>query len=129
MKGEYGAMTQKAGAPSVQASREVEALKNAQNDAQVKQGAERMTYVDSEGKTQNLAAQTKNVHGRAVYQAGSNWIDSQVQAVRNAKIRRIQFASVEYFDLLRSEPQAAAFLALGKNVQFAVGERVYEVFE
>lgn len=129
MKGEYGAMSQKGGAPSVQASREVEALKNAQNDMQVKQGADRMTYVDREGKTQNLAAQTKNVHGRAVYQAGDNWIDSQVQAIRNAKVRRIQFASTEYFDLLRSEPQAAAFLALGRNVQFAVGERVYEVFE
>ncbi len=129
MKDEYSAMSAKAGAPSVQASREVEALKNAQNDAQVKQGAERMTYIDSEGKMQNLAAQTKNVHGRAVYQTGSNWVDSQVQAVKNAKVRRIQFASAEYFDLLHSEPQAAAFMALGRNVQFAVGERVYEVFE
>lgn len=129
MKDEYSAMTAEAGAPSVQASREVEALKNAQNDAQMKQGAARMTYVDSEGKTQNLAAQTKNVHGRAVYQSGNNWVDSQVQGVKNAKVRRIQFASAEYFDLLRSEPQAAAFLALGRNVQFAIGERVYEVFE
>src|SRR6185369_15991496 len=83
MKGEYDAMQQKAGAPSVQASKEVEALKSAQNKAQLNQGAARMTYVDKDGRTQNLASQTKNVQGRAVYQVGANWVDSQVQAVKN----------------------------------------------
>lgn len=129
MKGEYDVMQRKSGAPSVQASREVEALKNAQNTAQTKQGSSRMTYQDAKGTTQNLAAQTKNVQGRAVYQVGHNWIDSQVQAVRNQKVNRVQFASTAYFDLLRTEPAAAAFLALGKNVRFAVKEQIYEVYE
>ena len=129
MEGEWSSIGQKAGAPSVQASREVEALKNAANDAQMKQGVERMTYVDEAGKTQNLAAQTKNIQGRAVYQAGANWIDSRVQSVKNAKAKRIQFASAEYFALLDKEPLAAPFLALGRNVQFAVRDEVYEIFE
>jgi len=129
MKGDYDAMQMKAGAPSVQASQEVAALKSAQNQAQAKQGASRMTYQDKHGKTQNLAAQTKNIQGRAVYQVGDNWVDSQVQAVRNAKVQRIQFASGAYFTLLASDPRAAAFLALGRNVRFALGEQVYEVHE
>ena len=129
MKGEYGAMQQKAGAPSVQASREVEALKNAMNTMQMNQGASRMNYEDKDGKTQNLAARTRNVQGRAVYQVGDNWVDSQVQAVRNAKVQRVKFASTAYFELLSKEPKAAPFLALGRNVSFAVSDQVYEVYD
>ena len=129
MKEEWTAIGQKAGAPSVQASREVEALKNAANDAQLRQGLERMSYVDAQGKTRSLAAQTKNIQGRAVYQAGENWIDSRVQSLKNAKVRRIQFASAEYFELVGKEPLAAQFLALGRNVQFAVKDQVYEIYE
>jgi Ca-activated chloride channel family protein len=129
MKGEYDVMQRKSGAPSVQASKEVEALKNAQNTAQTKQGAARMTYKDAQGTMQNLSAQMKNVQGRAVYQVGSNWVDSQVQSVRNQKVTRVQFASTAYFDLLRTEPAAADFLALGRNVRFAVKEQIFEVYE
>lgn len=129
MKKDYDAMRMKAGAPSVQASREVEALKNAKSGAATKQGAARMDYKSKEGQTQNLAAQTKNIQGRAVYQVGNAWVDSHVQAAGNASVRRVQFASAEYFDLLKSEPQSAQFLALGQNVRFALKGQVYEIFE
>lgn len=129
MKKDYDAMRMKAGAPSVQASREVEALKNAKSGAATKQGAARMAYKSKEGKTQNLATQSKNIQGRAVYQVGNAWVDSQVQAAGNVNVRRIQFASEEYFDLLKSEPQSAQFLALGQNVRFAVKGQVFEIFE
>ena len=130
MKGDYDAMRRKAGAPSVQASKEVEALKNAQNSAQINQGSSRMNYKDSKGKSQNLGAQMKNVQGRAVYQVGDdNWVDSQLQSTRRANAKRIQFASPAYFELLSKEPQAAPFLALGRNVNFVLKDQVYEVFE
>jgi len=129
MKGEYGAMQSKAGAPSVQASKEVEALKNAQNSAQIGQGKSRMNYVDKDGNTQNLASQSKNVQGRAVYQVGDNWVDSQLQSARIATVQQIKFASPEYFALLANEPESAQFLALGRNVNFVLKERVYRVFE
>jgi Ca-activated chloride channel homolog len=119
MKGEYDAMRQKAGAPSVQASKEVEALKNAANHAQLNQGTARME--------QN--SRSKNVQGRAVYQVGANWVDSRVQAVKDAAVKRIEFASAAYFELLKKEPQAAEFLALGKNVRFALRAQVYEIHE
>jgi len=119
-KGEYDAMQEVAGGASVQASREVEAMKNATNIAQANQGAARM---------QNLNAQSRNVQGRAVYQIGNNWVDSKVQSVKNQNVRRVQFASTEWFDLLHKEPASAQFLALGKNVRFAMNNEVVEVFE
>ncbi len=130
MKGDYDAMRQKAGAPSVQASKEVEALKNAQNSAQINQGQSRMGYTDSKGKQQNLGSQMKNVQGRAVYQVGSNWVDSKLQTEKRGNVaRRIKFASTAYFELLSNEPKAAPFLALGRNVSFVLKDQVYEVFE
>ncbi len=129
MKGEYDAMRGKAGAPSIQASKEVEALKNAVNFAQMNQGADRLQYKDEKGQTQNLAAQARNIQGRAVYQVGSNWIDSNVQNMKNPKANRLQFASAAYFKLLEERPDAAQFLALGRNVRFALGDVVYEIYE
>ena len=130
MKEEYDAMShQKAGAGSVTASREVEALKNAQNFSQMAQGGARMNYQDKEGRTQNMSQQSKNVQGRAIYQVGNTWVDSNVQKAKNPKVQRIQFASKEYFDLLAKEPQSNQFLALGKNVRFELNSQVYEVYE
>lgn len=119
MKREYDAMQSKAGKSSVQASKEVQAMKSAQNNAQIKQGAARA----------KIAAQSKNVQGRAVYQMGNNWVDSNVQSVKDQKVNRVKFGSTEYFDLLTKEPTAAQFMALGRNVRFALNEKIYEVFE
>jgi hypothetical protein len=48
---------------------------------------------------------------------------------QNAKRNRVQFASKEYFDLLTSKPEAAQWLALGRNVQFTIGAELYDVYE
>lgn len=119
-RAEYDALQEAGGAPSVQASKEVEAMKNATNLAQVNQGAARM---------QNANAQSRNVQGRAVYQIGNNWVDSRVQSVNQQNVRRVQFASPAWFDLLHKEPTTAQFLALGKNVRFALKDEIVEVYE
>lgn len=129
MKGEFDALRGSSGAPAVQASKEVEALKNAVNMAQVNQGAGRLDYKDDKGQMQNLAAQTRNIQGRAIYQVGANWVDSRAQSAKNQQANRIQFASAAYFDLLTKEPQAAQFLALGRNVRFVLNDAIYEVYE
>ncbi|MBI2837755.1 MAG: VWA domain-containing protein, partial [Acidobacteria bacterium] len=126
---EYRSMQQKSGASSVTASSEVEALKQAQNYGQIFQGKKRLDYTDKDGKVQNLASQTKNVQGRAIYQAGNFWVDSKIQTLKQQQARRIQFGTTEYYALLDKEPQSAQFLALGRNVRFAIGEVAYEVYE
>jgi Ca-activated chloride channel homolog len=128
LKGEYDAMQSKAGAPSVQASREVEAMKNAQNTHQMNQGSSRMTWTDASGKTQNLADQARNVQGRAVYNVNGQWVDSKLRT-STQKVQRVKFASPEYWALLDKEPESREFLALGRNVRFALRAQVIEVHE
>jgi Ca-activated chloride channel family protein len=71
--------------------------------------------------------QTRYVKGRSFYRNGAQWIDAQVQKMPDAKRIRIQFNSTEYFDLAAKEPQVLPWLALGPNVQFVLGNTVYEV--
>jgi len=75
------------------------------------------------------AQQSQFVGGRTFYQNGNQWIDSEVQKQANAKKLRVQFNSKEYFDLLAKSPKVQSWLALGQNVQFVLGETVYEVYE
>lgn len=76
-----------------------------------------------------VGAQARFVGGRTFYQNGDQWIDSQVQKQVNARKVRVQFNSEEYFNLLAKHPKVRAWLALGKNVQFVLGETVYEVHD
>lgn len=128
-KAEYDSMKRKSGAPSVQASKEVEQLNVAGNVAQTKQGKKRMKYSGEGGRVRNVVQQVKNVQGRAVYNVGKYWVDSQVQAQRSQKVQRIAFAGEEYFELLKKEPQSAQFLALGRNVRFVMNNQIYEIYE
>ena len=75
-----------------------------------------------------LQQNARVVNGKAFYQNGPQWIDSDAQQ-KAAKRQRIQFASEEYFKLLRENTDASQWLALGKNVQFTVGDTLIEVVE
>lgn len=57
------------------------------------------------------------------------WIAARVQKMPNAPRVRVHLGSVEYFALLAKHPEALAWAALGRNVQFRLGESVCEVYE
>ncbi len=126
---EYSEMKRKSGAPSVRASKEVQQLNAADSFAQTQLGEERLHFTDKEGGIRNLAQQVKNIQGRAIYNTGKFWVDSQVQLQKSQTVNRIQFASDEYFKLLKKEPQSAQFLALGKNIRFVMNNNIYEIYE
>lgn len=128
-KEEFSDMKVKSGAGSVRASREVQVLNKALNYAQTIQGESRLAFKDGEGRIQNLARQVRNIQGRAIYYSVNFWIDSRLQIQKRDKPTRIQFASEEYFELLRNEPQSAQFLALGRNVRFTINNMIYEIHE
>jgi Ca-activated chloride channel family protein len=75
------------------------------------------------------AQQQRFVHGRAFFQNGSQWIDSNVQAIPNARRVQVKFNSQEYFDLMARHPHALPWFAVGRNVQVALENTVYEVTE
>ena len=73
--------------------------------------------------------QQRFVHGRAFFQNGSQWIDSNIQAIPNARRVQVKFNSQDYFDLVAKHPHALAWFAVGRNVQVALDNTVYEVTE
>jgi len=80
-------------------------------------------------QARQFAEQSRFVNGRSFYQNGNQWIDSETQKLANARRVRVQFDSPGYFNLIKTEPKAAAWLALGRNVQFVLSGTIYEVFE
>jgi Ca-activated chloride channel family protein len=81
------------------------------------------------GRIGEYARQNRFVAGRNFFQNGSQWVDSTAQGVRNPRQARVQFGSPEYFDLVARHPRAQAWFALGKNLQVALGDTVYEIHE
>jgi len=128
-EGDYDAMKEKSGDRSVTVSEEFQGLNQATNYAETKQGSGRMVYVDDNGHQQNLTQQVRNIQGRAVYQSGKFWVDSELQKSKMQKQKRIQFNTDEYFKFLKDKPETAQFLALGQNVRFLYDNTFYEIYE
>lgn len=119
----------KSGRGSVAGSEAVQTMGGASSMEQTRAGESRLKYRDRSGNEQSLARQFRMVQGRAVYQSGEFWVDSEIQNNPHAKVTSIRFASEAYFDLLSEHPEAAQFLALGRYVRFFWDGRIYEVFE
>ena len=129
VKGDFDAMKQKSGDRSITASEEVQGLNTAGNVAETKQGSGRMNYKDSKGNEMNLTQQVRNIQGRAVYQSGKFWVDSELQKRKMKNEKRIQFNSDDYFKLLKDKPETSQFLSLGQNVRFYYDNTFYEIYE
>jgi len=69
------------------------------------------------------------VAGKTFFQNGAVWADSDAQQRKAARTVQVQFATDDYFRLLAEKPEAAAWLALGRNVHFTLGDTLYEVAE
>jgi Ca-activated chloride channel homolog len=129
-KMEFEDMKKPMGAPAAQASKEVQEMNFSSNIEGMLQGKSRLDYKAADGSTQNMTQQVKNILGRAFYNNGSAWMDVNVQKQKKGiKKNRVQFASAEYFDLLKKYPQSSQFMSLGKNVAFVMNNEVYEIFE
>lgn len=128
-EGDYDAMKQKSGDRSVTVSEEFQGLNQASNVNETRQGSGRMNYKDSQGNEINLTQQVRNIQGRAVYQSGKFWVDSELQKQKVKNQKRIQFNSNEYFKLLKDKPETSQFLALGQNVRFYYDNTFYEIYE
>jgi Ca-activated chloride channel homolog len=129
-KMEFEHMKGISGAPAARASSEAQALNYSSNFDAMQQGKARLAYKDKAGATQNMTQQVKNILGRAFYNNGSAWMDVNVQKQKSdVKKNRVQFASAEYFDLLKKYPSAAQFMSLGRNVSFVMNREMWEIYE
>ena len=151
----YKMQADKAGDGAVASSRSFNSLKQANTpgeaisvgNADVYRADNALTYSTTAGfsagggaasaasvlKNKSQARQTQEqgrfTAGKTFFRNGEKWIDSDVQNQTNAKRARVQFGSKEYFDLVAKQPQSKSWLALGANVEFTIGDTVYEVTE
>jgi Ca-activated chloride channel family protein len=72
--------------------------------------------------------QSQFVAGKTFFQNGTQWLDSSIQKMRDARHVRIQFGSRDYYELIAQHPQTAPWLALGQNVQFTFSGVIYEIY-
>jgi Ca-activated chloride channel family protein len=79
--------------------------------------------------TRNYAQQVQVVNGRAFYENGGTWTDSTAQAGTRLVQRKIRFGSEEYFGFLAKNPGAAAWLALGTNVDVVIDATLVSIRE
>jgi Ca-activated chloride channel homolog len=85
--------------------------------------------VDAMRKIESTQQAARVVAGKTFFQNGPQWSDADTQRGKPARTVRVQFATDEYFKLLAEKPEAAAWLALGRNVNFTLGDTLYEVTE
>ncbi|MCX7824012.1 MAG: VWA domain-containing protein [Verrucomicrobiae bacterium] len=134
-----GLKDEKSGGPAVYGARGSLALRLAPNapvalEAGRREAAQSVAAAkpapgETTARVVQYAQQQRFVHGRAFFQNGSQWIDSHVQAMPNARRVQVKFNSQEYFDLLARHPHALPWFAVGCNVQLALDNTVYEVTE
>lgn len=126
-KEDFKNMSIQSGGASIKTSKDFQKFRSTSNLLSQTENEETMVYTDVNGKQQNFASQTRNIQGRAIYQSGNKWIDSQSQNT-NEKPERIEFLSKKYFDLLQQYPEISKFYALGQNVDFIYNKKYYQIY-
>jgi Ca-activated chloride channel homolog len=112
-------------------------LKSAENVQQLQEApAEVQLYVNTGKLTSRYAngpgVQTQQVQkfiGQRTFQLDQGiWNETSVMAKKDATPIRIEFDSKEYWDLIAKNPELREVLALGTDLRFELGGRIYEIF-
>lgn len=126
---DYLSLQKKSGGGSVRSSQDVQGLRDADNLARTRPGADRLAYRDRSGRQQNVLQQMRMIGGRAFYQNGSSWVDAEVSVNAAAPVKQIRFGSEAYFALLDKPAEFVRYLSLGRNVLVYWEGEIYEVYE
>jgi Ca-activated chloride channel family protein len=84
---------------------------------------------DAKERLAQLSQPGQFIAGKNFYQNGVQWVDAAAQKLQDAKKQRLQFNSTEYFAFAAKNPKALPWLALGQNVQFVLGDTLYEIYD
>ena len=116
------------------------ALKSAVNEAQVQQAPAEVNLFVQTGQLQSRNAgesgasqpvppplQQKFVGGRAFRFDQGFWVESAVEGAKDT-LTKIEFDSNEYWELVSKHPELRDVLALGTQVRFRAGNKIYEIF-
>ena len=131
---------QQSGDGAVTGARYNYALKSAVNEQEVLRGS---AEVDFYAKTGRLMAKPDNASsGPAQPQAPAQkllgqrtfrfeqgvWTETSLLDSKDQAVARVEFDSKEYWDLVTRHPELQDVLALGTQVKFRVGNKIYEIY-
>jgi hypothetical protein len=69
------------------------------------------------------------IHGHHFVQRGNTWVDAEVEKMPEAKRIRVRFDSREFFELLIKYPKTLPYVTATRNVELALDNTVYEIYE
>ena len=122
-------VNEKSGKKSVNRSKEFAGLRQTKSLDSFTKPVEELEYRDDAGKKQNFAKQVRYVKDKTFFKIQDKWIDRLCLQKRKDKIVKIQFASEEYFNLIKFEPLLSDYLSIGKEMKFYYKGRVYDIYE
>ena len=83
---------------------------------------------DANARVVQYTQRAKFIAGRAFFQNGNQWIDSNVSAQNATNPVRVKFGTDDYFTLVAQHPEARPWLALGQNVKLLLASTVYDIY-
>jgi len=92
---------------------------------QSKKAREQQEILRDENETSSSFVKT--ARGKTFYLREKVWVDAEYKDDAKLPETRVQFASREYYELLKAKPQLAAFFALGEQVTVVIDGHVYRV--
>ncbi len=118
---------QKRAAPTMSAQAAASVGRNAvvtSKDARAKQKAENVNSDDDEIiKTGGV----KKTGAKTFYLEAGVWVDAEYKAEAKLPETKLQFASDEFFDLIKKEKELARFFAVGEQVVVVWKDKVYRI--
>jgi len=84
---------------------------------------------DANTRVVQYTQRAKYVAGRAFFQNGNQWVDSNVAKQNGNASVRVKFGSDDYFALIANNPNARPWLALGQNIKLVLNNTVYDIYD
>jgi hypothetical protein len=69
------------------------------------------------------------VRSRRFILRDGQWMDEAIQAMPQARHIRVRFDSPEFFQLLVKRPELLPNIGSARNVQVALGDTIYEIYD
>ena len=69
------------------------------------------------------------IQGHHFVQRGVTWVDTEVDKMPNARRIRVRFDSREFFELLIKYPKTLPYVTSARNVELALDDTIYEIYE
>jgi Ca-activated chloride channel homolog len=127
------------GSGAVAGARYNYSLKSVLNEQQVQQAPAELDLFAQTGRLEarkpgqaqmQVQTQVQKFVGRRTFRFDAGfWVESTLEGAKDPLMTRVEFDSKEYWDLVSKHPELRDVLALGTQVKFQVGNKLFEIYD